>query len=473
MTVQQFLTLLLSRKRLFICVFIAVLALVVVASLLMPKKYLAQAVIAVDAGNADPVSLNVANLMTGQNQNYLGTQASMLASHNSARKVVQALKLTSFPAIQESYRDSNPGPGDSIEDWLASILLSNLSVEPGKGSSTLTLSYKATDAQFAATILNAFVDAYKSVVVDSRVEMAKQNEAFFQTQLEDLKQSMAQKQQQLADYQRQHGLIEAPDERLDLENQKLNYLASELAQAQGELTTAQSKLTELSQGAAPDVLANPVIQQMTIQLAEQEKRLSESAQKEGPNHPSYKQVAAQVAATRGQLNKLKGEYSSMMQSQVETIQSRVSALSGQLEQQKRTVLDMKGQLAQLDIMRRGVENAQRNFDLLMQRWSESMLQANASMTNVTVLQRAIPPAQPVSPVLKFNLLIGTVLALFCAAALNYGLEWLDRRVRCVADLERDLGIPVLIQLGNESHKNNGKAGLPGATGRLVKQEGAC
>ncbi|GAA4492416.1 hypothetical protein [Pseudaeromonas paramecii] len=473
MTVQQFLTILLSRKRLFVCVFLAVLSLVVVASLLMPKKYLAQAVIAVDAGNADPVTLNVANLMSGQNQNYLGTQASMLASHNSARKVVQALKLTSFPAIQESYRDSNPGPGDTIDDWLASILLSNLSVEPGKGSSTLTLSYKATDPQFAAAILNGFVDAYKAVVVDSRVEMAKQNEAFFQTQLEELKQSMAQKQQQLADYQRQHGLIEAPDERLDLENQKLNYLASELAQAQGELTTAQSKLTELTKGSAPDVLANPVIQQMTIQLAQQEKLLSESAQREGPNHPSYKQAAAQVSSTRAQLNKLKREYSTMMQSQVETAQSRVKALNAQLEEQKKTVLDMKGQLAQLDIMRRGVENAQRNFDLLMQRWSESMLQANASMTNVTVLQRAIAPAKPVSPVLKFNLLIGAILALFCAAALNYALEWLDRRVRCVADLERDLAMPVLIQLGTESHKYKSKSGPLSVTGRVLNQEGAC
>lgn len=472
MTVQQFLTILLSRKRLFVAVFGLVVLLVVVASLLMPKKYLAQAVIAVDAGNADPVSLTMANL-SGQSQNYLGTQASMLASHNSARKVVQALKLTSFPAIQESYRESNPGPGDTIDDWLASILLGNLTVEPGKGSSTLALSYKATDPQFAAAVLNAFVDAYKAVVVDSRVEMAKQNEAFFQTQLEELKQSMAQKQQQLADYQREHGLIEAPDERLDLENQKLNFLASELAQAQGELTTAKSKHSELINGTAPDVLANPVIQQMTIQLAQQEKLLSESALREGPNHPSYKQAAAQVVASRAQLNKLKKEYSTMMRSQVETTQSRVDALNTQLEQQKKTVLDMKGQLAQLDIMRRGVENAQRNFDLLMQRWSESMLQANASMTNVTVLQRAIPPANPVSPILKFNLLIGVVLALFCAAALNYGLEWLDRRVRCVADVERELGVPVLIELGTESQKKKAIKRLPAPAGLLVNQKGAC
>ncbi|WP_409422860.1 Wzz/FepE/Etk N-terminal domain-containing protein [Pseudaeromonas sp. ZJS20] len=472
MTVQQFLTILLSRKRLFVAVFVLVLLLVVVASLLLPKKYLAQAVIAVDAGNADPVSLTMANL-SGQNQNYLGTQASMLASHNSARKVVQTLKLTQFPAIQASYQASNPGPGDNIVDWLATILLSNLTVEAGKGSSTLTLSYKATDPQFAAAVLNAFVDAYKSVVVDSRVEMAKQNEAFFQTQLEELKQTMAQKQQQLADYQREHGLIEAPDERLDLENQKLNFLASEVAQAQGELTTAKSKLTELSHGAAPDVMANPVIQQMTLQLAQQEKLLSEAAQREGPNHPNYKQAAAQVVATRAQLNKLKKEYSTMMRSQVETTQSRVDSLNTQLDQQKKTVLDMKGQLAQLDIMRRGVENAQRNFDLLMQRWSESMLQANASMTNVTVLQRAIPPTTPVSPVLKFNLLIGTVLALFCAAALNYGLEWLDRRVRCIDDVERDLGVPVLIALGAERQKKKAVNKLPAPAGRLVNQEGAC
>ena len=67
----------------------------------------------------------------------------------------------------------------------------------------------------------------------------------------------------------------------------MNFLASEVAQAQGELTTAKSKLTELSNGAAPDVMANPVIQQMTLQLAQQEKLLSETAQREGPVITSY------------------------------------------------------------------------------------------------------------------------------------------------------------------------------------------
>jgi len=151
----------------------------------------------------------------------------------------------------------------------------------------------------------------------------------------------------------------------------------------------------------------------------------------------------------------------MLRSQVETAQSRWNGMQGQLDQQKQMVLDMKEQMAQLDIIRRGVENAKRNFDLVMQRWSESTMQANANMTNVSVLQLASPPSKPMSPKLMFNLLMGAFLAMFCAASLNYLLEWFDRKVRCSEDVERDLGIPVLITLGSGTHAGRGGLSLTG------------
>ena len=86
--------------------------------------------------------------------------------------------------------------------------------------------------------------------------------------------------------------------------------------------------------------------------------------------------------------------------------------------QKQKVLDMKDKQTQLDILQRGIDNSQRNYDMVMQKWSDSVMQANANMTNITVLQSASAPIKPSSPNIMFNMLISIFLGLFLSSTVN-------------------------------------------------------
>ena len=455
MSIHQFLSIILSRTRLFVVIFISVVSLVLVVSIFLPKKYVSQAIIAVDAGGVDPVaSANNLNYAS-QQQNYLGTQASIVASHNAAKKVVESLKLAEFDDAKNNYQAATNGQSDGIVDWLADILLKDLDVIAGKDSNTITINYHSVDPQFAAAIANGFIDAYKNMVVESRVNIATQNEVFFKSQLTELKNALEEKQKRLSEYQKANSIIATTDERIDLENQKMLSLAAEVARAQADYIEASSKVSQ-SEEIAPDVLANPVIQQLTVQLVEQEKNLTELAQKEGPNHPLYKQLIAQVTSTRQQLNKLKVQYGTMQAKSAKNIYSRLLAQQEALAVQKQKVLDMKDKQTQLDILQRGIDNSQRNYDMVMQKWSDSVMQANANMTNITVLQSASAPIKPSSPNIMFNMLISIFLGLFLSSTVNYILDMLDRRVRCTDDVETMLNVPILVELSGNSNASKRK-----------------
>lgn len=449
MTIKQFLSIVLSRKRLLIAVFFSVVALVTGISFLLSKHYVAQAMISIDAGNADPISsLSIAGQSSPQ-QNYLGTQASILSSHNTAKKVVQAMKLATSADIQARYFSATGAELAGIEDWLATILLKDLTVETGKDSNTISISFESLDPYFAAMVTNNFIEAYKKMVIEGKVGLASQNEAFFKTQIDELKLALEDKQKTLSDYQKEHGIIASTDDRIDLENQKMIALSAQVASAQSDYISARAQLNQ-SGRLTIETMTNPVIQQLTVQLAEQEKTLNELSQKEGPNHPAYRQAVIQIASTKSKLQELKKQYSDVQARTVDNMQKRWDDQQSELTLQKQKILDMKDKLTQLDILQRGIDNAQRNYNMVMQKWSESVMQANANLNNITVLQHAVPPIKPASPNIVFNVFISLFLGLFLGVTINYILDLLDRKIRCTDDIDLLFQVPILAQLNKKS-----------------------
>lgn len=445
MTINQFFTVVFSRKRLFLMVFLSVVLLVTVVSLLLPKHFTAEADIAIDSGNQDPVGALSSTSQVFQEQNYLGTQAGILSSHNTAKKVVESLKLSSSEDIQAQYQSIAGQDMTGIDDWLAEILLKDFTVDLSKDSNIIHLTFKSKDPYFSAAVTNGFIDAYKRMVIESRGGLASQNEVFFKGQLEKLKDTLESKQKLLADYQKDHGIVVSSDARIDLESQKMMALATQVDSAQADYISARSQLNENGK-LNVDPLSNPLIQQLTAQLVDLEKNRSDLAQREGVNHPGYRQVEAQIIAVKSQLQGLKKQYDSIQASTVSNMEKRLNDQKQALALQKQRVLDMKDQQAQLDILQRGVDNAQHNYDLVMQKWSESLLQASANLTNITILQSAVPPWRASSPKLFLNIFISLFIGFFFAATLNYLLDLKDKRVRCIDDIEVLCQVPVLVRM---------------------------
>nr|WP_314900891.1 chain length determinant protein EpsF [uncultured Deefgea sp.] len=440
MTFEQFLNILRARKWIAISVFFTVMLTTLIVSLLLPKQYTAEAALAIDVKAGDPVTgQQVVGYMA---PSFMATQVDMITSQNTALKVVDTLGFANLPEAQAQFQEATKGKGD-IRNWFAESLLKGLDVKPSRESNVINLEYTATDPKFAAALANNFAQAYIRTTIDIKTAAAQQNNVFFQEQLKSLQSNLEKAQNKLSEYQQQHGIV-GGDERLDVENQRLNELSSQVVGAQTQTFDAQSRAR--GGNVAPDVLNNPLIQQLKGQLAVQEAKYKQLSEKNGPNHPHNQQAMAELNATRNQLNELMGQYAGGLNSAAGNSASRQAALAAALQAQKEKVLDLKSQRAALDVLQRNVDNAQRSYDQALQRFSQTMLESRADQSNISIIKSASEPIKHSSPKTLLNL----ILAIFVGGLLAIGFamlaELIDRRVRSKGDIENMLGLAVLADL---------------------------
>jgi chain length determinant protein EpsF len=438
MNFTQFLLILKARALIALLALGVTVATTVVVSMLMPKSYTATATLIVDAKAKDPVTgmLLPAQLIPG----YLATQVDVIQSQNVALKVIDQLKLADNPAVKADFMAQTQGQG-SIRHWLADLLLKKLEVQPSRESSVIQLGFSGSDPRFAAIVANTFAQAYIHTNLELKVEPARQTSVWYDEKLKEMRVALEEAQAKLTSYQREKGL-QATDERLDVETARLAELSSQLvgAQAQTYETTSRQKQ---SGNALAEVELNPLVQNLKAELARAEANLTQISERLDRNHPHFIAAQAQVEAVRQRLDIEMQTATRTVTTTARVAQSREGDIRAALAAQRARVMALKQQRDEAAVLQRDLENAQRTYDVALQRQNQSTLEAQTNQTDIAVLNPAVPPVEASSPKVMLN----TLLAIFLGGLLGIGLaflmEMIDRRVRSAEDLATALDIPVL------------------------------
>jgi len=430
-----------ARWRSAAIVFFGIVTAVVAASLLLPRQYTATASVLLDAKSPDPIAGIVLPGMTLSG--YMATQVDVIQSERVALRALDMLKLDQSKLQQERWREATQSRGD-FRSWLAEMVATKLDIRPGKDSDVLTVRYTSPDPQFSADVANAIVKAYIDTTLELRVEPAKQYNNFFDDRAKHLRDDLETAQAKLSAYQRSKGII-ATDERLDVENARLTELSTQLVALQG--VAEESKTRQGQLGANGDrmseVLNNPLITNLATELARQEARLREAESRLGEANPQVQELQANIAELKSKIESETRRINGSVTVNNSVNQTRVGELRRALEDQRAKVLRLKGQRDEAAVLQRDVENAQRAYDAMFARVSQSHVESQLTQTNVSVLKYATPPPFPSSPKLLLNSIVAVVLGLVLAAVTVLVRERLDRRVRSADDVQQLLAQPFL------------------------------
>lgn len=444
MNATQFLLILYARKWLILGVLLSTVVVVAAISLLLPKEYTATTVLIIDTKSKDPL---LGQFLPSQlTPAYMTTQADIINSDPVASRVVEGLKLAEIPGTREQFMEDTKGEGE-INRWLGELLQRKLKVEHTRVSSLLSIKFTGSDPKFSAIIANAFAKAYIETSLDLRTQPSKQNAFWFERQITQLRADLDQAQQKLTAYQRENSLVDS-EERVDVENRKLSSLADQMIAAQSASLDASSRINDGS--SMPEVINNPVIQNLKGQLAQGESKLSELSKRVGTNHPGYIQLLAEV-----------GSYKARLASEIVVATRSVSATAGAARRrmgdmgsafdlQKTKMLALKQQRETGMILARDVGNAQSIYDLALQRYGQSRMEAQSTQNEISVLSPALAPTKPSKPRLIFNVLLAVLFGTLLGVGVCVLVELLDRRVRAGSDVITALGIPVLAELPRKS-----------------------
>jgi chain length determinant protein EpsF len=435
---QQFMLIVWAWRKLAIIVLVATVSITLIVSLVMPKTYTATTSIYVDV-KADPILGALMPAMASPS--YMATQTEIIQSSRVAGRVVKLLHIADIPSVFESWKEDTGGK-ISVEEYYGALLLRGLIVQPGRGSNIINLSFSSNDARFAASAANAFAQATLETNIELRVDPARAYAVWFDERLKSLRDSLKKAQEKLSAYQQEAG-IAATSEKLDQETTRLDSLNAALSASEAQKADISSREKSTANELSPDVMQSGLIQNIKAEIAKAEARLSEISSNVGRNHPQRLQLEAQIAGMRQQMAEEIGRISGGV-----TAASRVSTQKGSelrvaIEAQKKRVLDLRAQHDQIDILKQDVETAQRAYEAVAQRMSQTALESHSQQTNLSVLSPAGEPTTASKPKILVNVAASILVGLLLGIGAAIGREFLDRRVRHRDDLVELEDIPFL------------------------------
>jgi len=464
-TLANFIAIVRARLRILLLVTAATVLTAVVISLLLPKKYVATASVVVDA-KPDPVSALIYPGLASPA--FMATQVDVLGSDRVAQRVVRDLKLAESPEIRQQWQDATQGAG-TVEQWLVDSLKANLDVQPSKESNVISVVYKAPDPRFAAALANAFVQAYIATSLELQVGPAKQYNNFFDDRAKSARAALEAAQARLTGFQRQNGIL-VDDERMDVETARMNELSSQLVAMQG-LSAESSSRQAQANGAAGDrlqeVLLNPVIGQLKADMARSEAKLQELSTRYGDNHPQVVETRANIAELRVRIDAETRRVTGGATVTNTINRQREAETRAALEVQRAKVLRMKAMRNEAAVLQRDVETAQRAFEGVSARLTQSGLESQTTQNNVNVLSPATAPVKPSSPKILVNVALSMVVGLIFGTGIALLLELRDRRVRGVEDVMDALKLPILGVMPKPGTRRSGPQRLLGMEQRVL------
>jgi chain length determinant protein EpsF len=333
-----------------------------------------------------------------------------------------------------------------LETYFGTLLQRGLKVEPGRGSSLLTISFTGTDAKFAAAGANTFARAYLDTSVELKIDPVREYAKFFDERIKQLRTDLENSQERLSSFQQKRGIV-VTNERMNLEDTRLTSLEAALAAAQTEQADASSRTIDSSDTSAA-VLASGAVQTLKGELGRAQTQLIEVSAKFGSSHPQRIELEARVAELRQQLAAEIRRVSGGTSSVNRVAGQKLTELKNLVETQKKLVLNLRSQRDEAAVLLRDVDTAQRAYDAVAQRRTQLANEAQAEQTPARVLSPAIEPLRPSKPNLVKNSLVGLILGLLGGVGLAFLLEYIDRRVRSADDLMAYGDVPVLGVMSN-------------------------
>lgn len=447
MSFTQFLLILRARIWTILVTFVLVTAAAVAISLLLPKKYTATAAVVVDARPLDPIAGIVLPMLGGS---FMATQIDILTSERVAMRVVKTLKLDQNEIARQEFLEDTGGAG-SLEAWLAQLLLKNLDIKPSRDSTVIDIAYTAVDPRFAAVVANAFAQSFIETNLEMKVEPARQYAVWFDERSKALREKLERAQRRLSEYQQKSGIISV-EERLDVENARLQELSTQVVGLQSMSADSRSRQRQAGSQpveSLPEVLVHPLIQNLKADISRAEGKLKDLSAQYGRNHPLIERSEAELAAFREKLDlEIKKVVSGIATANHVNTQ-REAEIRAQLEAQRAKVIALKKEREEVTVLQQEVENAQKAYDVITTRYTQSNLESQSNQTNIYLLNQAVEPYTHSRPRILLNTIVGVVLGLMLGIGLACMYELRDRRVRSVEDLAFTLELPMLAAISSD------------------------
>lgn len=403
---------------------------------------------------------------------YYQAQAEIIKSRPIALRVLEEFNLTAdqmhelsfslpravYTAIQQQLAlwlkgyaadDSTEGEGVDVERERAiNLLLDQITVTPIKGSRLLRISVDTTDAKQSAALANSVVRAYIHQQLSAKIAASQEAVTWLDREVEEARQNVEASEKALQQYKEIHEILSIQD-RQNIVMQKLSDLNTAVSEAKVKRMQLEARYNRVRNTppealeTIPEVLKDPLVQRLRIELVEVESELLELQKKYRAKHPAVTAVEAQVQGLQEQIAASVNRIITGMRNEYELALDQERELLGALEQQKADVQALNQKTIEYTVLEREVESNRNLYDGLLQRMKEASLTERLETSNIQIVEEAVAPLRPIAPQKGRTIAIGMGLGLFLGVGLVGFLELRDSSIRSPDDVKHALNLTVL------------------------------
>lgn len=506
MSIYNVLTVLFKYKKKIILIFMTASIAVTVVTFLLDSVYQAKSTLLVKALKQDEsrpgisASTSDLRLVAISQEEMVNTEIQILTGRELAERVISTLKLeTIYPdlvstkdpnlwdtamqfsrelkkkvikvinALKKENPDLTTPAGDPIMDKAVKAFGDSLTVNGIRKSNVVNVVFQHKDPKIAARAVNLLVEMFKEkhVAVHSDPQSS-----FIGTQFTSFENKLKESERSLQDFQQTNNAFSLEEQRSLLLKQRTDLdtifktasnnvreLRNKISSTKGQLKYITNNNTRYTGSNRDEIIIGAKSKLLELQLKEEElskkytgtNRLVVDAkndvalvdkflkeQEEGitgkvkTGNPVYQSIETDLFRAEGELN-----------SQI----ARTDAVKNQLKQ-----LDME--IAQLDMSENKIQNLRReiainekNYKTYADRQEDARISEamnRLKLSNISVIQTAVTPVDPVKPKKLINMAVGAFLGILSGLAFAFVSENITQTFLDPESVEKYLDLPVLL-----------------------------
>lgn len=436
--VRYYLDLLLRHRVLLAAMTAVGLVLGAVVAFMQTPEYRATAMLQLEPPTPAFLTVNEALVPGGywQHADFYNTQFRVLQSPTLGRLAVERMKVGDRPPFAGS-RD----PG--------SLFVAHVSVEPVPESRLVIVAVTHTDPKEAALWANTLADVYIEQALASRVDAAQKAYQWLQDRLATTQASMKVAQRSLLESQ-------GPD--IIVAEGAPNAAASTMVKLSEDFTSLQSRrigvesvlrqMTDMrsagkSLETVPQVASDEIVRGLNAQTATLNLEVGRLLEKYKEGHPQVQRVRGQIEDVRKAKETRADQIIEGLGAELTQLRRQESELAAAMDRHRAQAAAQSQKATEYEILRKEAGSAAALYDVLLQKLKEADIAQSVRSNNITITDRALPPASPVRPKKSRIAMIGLVLGLSLGIGLVLLRDYLDDTFHTAEEIERYLHADVL------------------------------
>ncbi len=322
----------------------------------------------------------------------------------------------------------------SPEERVVDAFIERLKVFQVDGSRVITVQFRSTDAELAATIANSVAEEYLALQSEAKRRTSEDQTRWLGEEIEKLRVKVRDADEAVEKYRAKNDLLTGSGGST-VARQQITDITNSIAAARSDQAIAESKakiLADLLAGrgdldAASDVLDSESYKTLRARMSALRNRLSELSVTLLPGHPQVKAVESQIADIRAQELVEARRMLSAIRNDAKVAAARIQSLQDSLAQIKVTSAADGESEVELKALEREAGSQRTILDGLLARYREATARQNAEVlpADARIISRAATPVEPAFPKVKSLTIVATLAGLLLAIAWVIAGEFLS------------------------------------------------